>query len=232
MASARPPKTYSPSARTGRRSEGSGGDVWLDGVSALIRDVWTGRRPAPAGAGSNCRSWEPHFTYRHTRRQPARTSRRRGRARAATARPGADSRAAPRGASARAVGGAAVVLERLAGRGAGVLRAASRPASRLVQRPEPEHDASRRRSPPRPPFDTFPTLRPTAARQRGRGAATPTFQPNVGARRCLRESSAPTASSRGLHGPTCGNGVRTTPENPQSGGVCARNQAPQPHPRH
>ena len=39
MASTRPPKTYSPSARTGRRSEGSGGDVWLDGVSALIRDV-------------------------------------------------------------------------------------------------------------------------------------------------------------------------------------------------
>ena len=37
---------------------------------------------------------------------------------------GADSRAAPRGASARAAGGAAVVLERLADRGAGVLRAA------------------------------------------------------------------------------------------------------------
>jgi hypothetical protein len=33
--------------------------------------------------------------------------------------PGADSRAAPRGASARAAGGAAVVLERLADRGAG-----------------------------------------------------------------------------------------------------------------
>ena len=57
--------------------------------------------------------------------------------RAATARSGADSRAAPCGASAPAAGGAAVVLERLADRGAGVLRAASRPASRLVQRPEP-----------------------------------------------------------------------------------------------
>ena len=39
-------------------------------------------------------------------------------------RQGADSRAAPRGASGRAAGGAAVVLERLADRGAGVLRAA------------------------------------------------------------------------------------------------------------
>ncbi len=56
--------------------------------------------------------------------------------RTATAHPGADSRAAPRGASAGAAGGAAVVLERLADRGAGVLRAASRPASRLVHRPE------------------------------------------------------------------------------------------------
>ena len=37
----------------------------------------------------------------------------------------------------RAAGGAGVVLERLADRGAGVLRAAARPASRLVHRPEP-----------------------------------------------------------------------------------------------
>ena len=55
---------------------------------------------------------------------------------------GADSRAAPRGASARAAGGAAVVLEGLADRGAGVLRAASRPASRLVHRPEPTDPTS------------------------------------------------------------------------------------------
>ena len=38
-------------------------------------------RPASAGVRSNCRSWEPHFTYRHTRPRPARTFRRRGRAR-------------------------------------------------------------------------------------------------------------------------------------------------------
>ena len=69
-------------------------------------------RPAPAGARSNRRSWEPHFTYRHTRPRPARPRagpaqrfqrrerapppRRRNR-RAATVRPGADSRAAPPG---------------------------------------------------------------------------------------------------------------------------------------
>ena len=45
-------------------------------------------------------------------------------------------------ADARAAGGAAVVLERLADRGAGVLRAASRPASRLVQRPAPTDPTS------------------------------------------------------------------------------------------
>ena len=70
--------------------------------------------------------------------------------RAAPTRPGADSRAAPCGASGRAAGGAAVVLERLSpGRGDGVLRAASRPASRLVRRPEPTDATSPMRSPRR-----------------------------------------------------------------------------------
>ena len=43
----------------------------------------------------------------------------------------------PAGRPSPPLAGAAVVLERLTDRGAGVLRAASRPASRLVQRPEP-----------------------------------------------------------------------------------------------
>ena len=103
MASRRPPMTYSRSARTGRRSEGSGG------VVGVIRRAGCDERPrflrssepvdsrrgrprgsdvrAPAGdpqcarperrARSNYRSWEPRFKYRHTRPQPARTSRRR-----------------------------------------------------------------------------------------------------------------------------------------------------------
>ena len=43
-------------------------------------------RPAPDGVRSNCRSREPHFTYRHTRTKPARASRRRGGVRPAAAR--------------------------------------------------------------------------------------------------------------------------------------------------
>ena len=107
------------------------------------------RDPPRTGGGINGVpvNFGPGDFHRRLRRAP--TPRHRNR-RAVTARSGADSRAAPRGASARAAGGAAVVLERLADRGAGVLRAASRPASRLVQRPEPtgpdEPDASRRRS--------------------------------------------------------------------------------------
>ena len=68
-------------------------------------------RPAPAGARSNRRSWEPYFSYRHTRPRsarpragPAQRFQRRERAppprcrnrRAATARPGADLQATTR----------------------------------------------------------------------------------------------------------------------------------------
>ena len=66
--------------------------------------------------------------------------------RAATARPGADSRAAPCGASGRAAGGAAVVLER-----SGVAtRLAVGPPARAHRRDEP--DASPRRRSCRPSF--------------------------------------------------------------------------------
>ncbi len=61
---------------TGRRGRSRGSDVRAPaGVPRCARP----ERRAPAGARSNCRSWEPHFKYRHTRPQPARTSRRRGR---------------------------------------------------------------------------------------------------------------------------------------------------------
>ena len=59
--------------RRGRRPRGS--DVR---APARVPRCARPERPAPAGAQSNCRSWEPHFTYRHTRPQPARASRRRG----------------------------------------------------------------------------------------------------------------------------------------------------------
>ena len=73
-----------------------------------------------------------------------------------TARPGADSRAAPCGASVRAAGGAAVVLERLSDRGAGgstrgvATRLAVGPPARAHRRDEP--DASPRRRSCRPSF--------------------------------------------------------------------------------
>ena len=86
----------------------------------------------------------------------------------------------------RAAGGAGVVLERLADRGAGVLRAAARPASRLVHRPEPTDPTSPMRRlvvapragqgvrPPAAGADGFRTAAATVERaeaQRSRGTA-------------------------------------------------------------
>ena len=61
---------------TVRRGRPRGSDV-----RAPVRVLRCARpeRLGPAGARSHCRSWEPHFTYRHTHPQPARASRRRGR---------------------------------------------------------------------------------------------------------------------------------------------------------
>ena len=53
--------------RRGRRPRGS--DVR---APARVPRCARPERPAPAGARSHCRSREPHFTYRHTRPQPAR----------------------------------------------------------------------------------------------------------------------------------------------------------------
>ena len=61
---------------TGRRGWGRplGSDVR---APAGVRRCARPERRASPEARSNCRSWEPHFKYRHTRPQPARTSRRR-----------------------------------------------------------------------------------------------------------------------------------------------------------
>ena len=107
---------------------GGGGNLAVLTFVLLLEflDEHVPRGPAPAGAGSNCRSWEPHFTYRHTRPQPARTSRRRGRARAAT---GADSRAAPPGVRPRRhrCGCRARTARRSVNRGEGARRRGQRP---------------------------------------------------------------------------------------------------------
>ena len=78
---------------------------------------------------------------------------------------------------------AAVVLERLADRGAGVLRAASRPASRLVHRPEPTDPSTRRsagarRTPRRP--------RPARTRRRAASCRPPGSRPRRRRRRPRR----------------------------------------------
>ena len=128
MASTRPPKTYSPSFRTGRRSEGSGGVVGM--VRCAGCDAWPGSlRSSMRTSREACSGWGRGRTVvlgSHSSRIDTRaldlhgrfdaaggsgpevpaagagpTPRRRNR-QAATARPGADSRAA---APASATGG-------------------------------------------------------------------------------------------------------------------------------
>ena len=151
-----PGRTGSRGARSRTRAGAADEPSSSEGRGRSIRRLVDRRQPESGGVGRDDLRGPPRLVEGRInegsgfRPRRAPTPRHRNR-RAVTARSGADSRAAPRGASARAAGGAAVVLERLADRGAaGVLRAASRPASRLVQRPEPtgpdEPDASRRRS--------------------------------------------------------------------------------------
>ncbi len=102
---------------TGRRGRPRGSDVR---APAGVRRCARPERRAPAGARSNCRSWEPHFKYRHTRPQPARTSRRRGRG-PARAGPGASS-VNPPARAAEIVG----QLARVRGRTPGLPRGAGR----------------------------------------------------------------------------------------------------------
>ena len=53
---------------TVRRGRPRGSDVR---APARVPQCARPERPSPAGARSHCRSWEPHFTYRHTRPQSA-----------------------------------------------------------------------------------------------------------------------------------------------------------------
>ena len=113
------------------------------------------------------------------------------RRRAATARPGADSRAAPCGPSARAAGCAAVVLERLADRGAGgSTRGRRDPPRGWSTRPEPTAATS----PMRPSSSIMPSVLRGCVR-------APPRAPRAG-----QGVRPPAAGADAVRGPRSGNG--------------------------